>query len=194
MIKLAEGGQVPEAMLILKRESSKVFLRSHEHFEKSLISLSLKSKGAIKKFDFSQFILPKGFKKTLVDSVNKNLTVSPVGAPGTGKTQFIKTVVIEKLGLRPLIINNYDSIRRFNPHSFDCIIIDNFNFYDLNQEEIIALFDSENEVTLKVQFPNVLIPAYTPRFVIHNKMFSDILPLNLHMDPAILRRLKTIYI
>jgi len=194
LINLAEAGRIKEAMAFLRKEDPKTFLKSGSHYEKRLKEVYLNSKGAIRKFDFSKFILPEGLLLELQSALDNQKTVYLAGAAGTGKSMFVKSYLIQEKGLVPLIVNNIDSLREFDAAIHTCIVLDDCQFDSLSRETLITLFDIEHEVTLQLRYNNIRVPAGTPRFIIHNKFLYDILSLDLSSDLAIKRRIHEIKI
>jgi hypothetical protein len=194
LINLAEAGRIKEAMNLLRKEDPKTFLKSGSHYEKRLKEVYLSSKGAIRKFDFSKFILPEGLLMELQCALDNQKTVYLAGAAGTGKSMFVKSYLTQEKGLIPLIVNNIDSLREFDATIHTCIVLDDCRFDTLDRETLITPFDGEHEVTLQLRYNNIRIPAGTPRFIIHNKFLYDILSLNLSSDLAIKRRIHEIKI
>ncbi len=190
IIQLAENGNINRALELYKEAKPAQFLANHDHIRKSLTKLALLKSGWAKpKFQFKDFILDKELQKIL-DNYNQNKTLILVGQPGTGKTQFITSFIQEILGINPLVINNLDAIRYFNPDKHGAIVFDDCPAWDnKTREEIIKLIDSEVPTTHDIKHGSVLINNSTPRFLILNPP----LPYNLtKKDKAIQRRIQIV--
>lgn len=194
MIHLAKRGLVREAMDIFEKDNPDGFLKSGSHYEKRLKEISLSSNGISKKFDLSKFNVPAHLYDKFDAAMNGSKTLVVVGSSGIGKSRFIESYLIERRNLRPLFINNFDSIREFDRSEHDCIVLDDCDLSSLSRETLIKLFDSEQEVTLNVRYGNIRIPESTPRLLVRNKMLNEVLTPDLACDPAIKRRVVEIHL
>ena len=114
-----------------------------------------------------------------------------VGEPGTGKSQLVLTYIksiktisqnlgIEidhlKLGGKPLLVNNLDSLKFFNDLEHDCILFDDVNWKTVeNREILIKLIDSVDASTFSVKHGSIQIPAKIPRFIVSNFSLEEYL-------------------
>ena len=189
IIKLAKEGRIAEALDVLERERPKAYMKSRSAYEKSFRDISMVSRGAIKRFDMSQYILPVGLEESLKAAIEGRKTIYLTGPSGTGKSQFIKTFLDDQ-GFRPLIINNVDSLSKFKENLYDSIVFDDCDISQLSKEKLIKLVDSDEQTTLEVRYMNVELPEGTPRILIHNKKLSEVLNKKIYPDKAIDRRIE----
>ena len=188
LIQLGENGQIGLGLDLLKRFKPAAFLRSHDSYEKSLRSMHLRSKGIVRKFNFKDFIIPDDLLYKFQKDLNKTIYLQ--GDPGTGKTKFIQTYLIEILKLNPLIINNYDGLRYFVEGVNDCIILDDVDLKTCSREQVIKLLDSEDAATFDVKHSSVRIPSGIRRYVLSNLPIEQC--VNFKLDQAIIRRIQKI--
>lgn len=191
-IKMASQGKIKEAMLLYEKEKPDFYLTSHLSLEKSLRGIFLKAQGASAKFNFNAFNLPAGLVEKLKFADEKLKSVILIGDAGTGKSRFIQSYVIDLLGLHPLIINDFNSIKSFNCNVHNAIIIDDASLKNLEREVLIKLLDSEEKSTFRVTHGSIEIPERTPRFLISNKELKEL--LSFELDEAITRRIEVIAI
>jgi hypothetical protein len=187
LISLAKKGKIGEALEMLEREDPKRYLRGHVHFEKSMREIFLRTQNITRNFNMSNYSAPFGLADALKSNVKSNKSIVVHGSSGLGKTQFILTFVSEVLNLNPLMINNYDALRYFNPSLHNCIILDDCCLEELDRETLIKVLDLEVDVTLKMRYSNVIINQGIPRFIIQNQSL-----LKVHRygkDKAVQRRL-----
>lgn len=191
MINLAKKGQIAEAMELLEKNDTNSYLKSHMSIEKSLRGIALKSIGYVTKFNMDNFIAPIDLTKSIINAMDNKKTFYLRGNPGTGKSEFIRSFVVQQLQLNPCVINNVNAIRTFIPNVHTCILMDDCNFETLNREEIIRYLDSANEATIRVTYGDAIIPEGIPRFIISNKTIAQAFcQLNdVEQDHAIMRRI-----
>jgi hypothetical protein len=175
---LARKGQLQEALNLYENERPDFFIQNHLSLEKSLRGLFLKAHGAVAKFDFSKFSIPESLSELLGKVETGFQTRSPKslylhGGAGTGKSRLIESFVIQKMKLKPLVVNNFDAIKEFKQGVHTAIVFDDIDLKKLSEEELIKLLDSEQETTFRVTYGNAFIPAYTLRFFISNKELKD---------------------
>ena len=191
LLQLAKVGRIEEAMRLLRHEDSKTYLRNYSHYEKSFRGIylrELKEKGLTTKFDFSQFNVPNNFKESITEMFNspkKSLYV--YGPTGTGKSEMILSFLIGKQ-LKPLLVDNIYSLGEFDEVKHKSIVFDNCDITRMKREELIKLFDSEAECTIKVGSKNIRLPRETPRFFIHNLHLDFILNKKAAMDGGAIKR------
>jgi len=184
---LAESGQIREALLLFKKEKPDFYMKHHMSLEKSLRGLFLKAQGAVAKFDFGKFVMPDGLIQDLSLAKAQNKSLFLLGEAGTGKTKFIESYCINILKLTPLIINNFDSIKKFDDTRHNAIIIDDICLKGCDRSTVVKLLDSEDITTFRVTYGSVTIPANTPRFILSNIELKDLVCFEL--DEAITRRI-----
>lgn len=188
MISLARKGEIAQAMRILEEKNPSQYLKSHMSIEKSLMSLYLKELGLRPKFDLDQFVVPAELSETIKAAVQSNQTFVLKGESGTAKSSFITAYSVEKLNLRPVLINDVNSIRTFDSANHNAIIIDDADFSNIPREKLIKLLDSESRTTIRVTFGSISIPEETQRFVITNRSLVEMNP-NAE-DLAVQRRVR----
>jgi len=186
-IGLARAGLIHEALLLYEKEKPDFFVKNHMSLEKSFRGLFLKAQGAVAKFDFGKFVMPDGLKQDLSLAKAQNKSLFLLGEAGTGKTKFIESYCINILKLTPLIINNFDSIKKFDDNRHNAIIIDDICLKACDRSTVVKLLDSEDITTFRVTYGSVTIPANTPRFILSNIELKDL--VNFELDEAITRRI-----
>ena len=191
LIQLAGVGRIEEAMRLLEDEDPKTYIKNHARYEKSFREMylkELKEKGFTTKFDFSQFNVPNNFKESITEMFNspkKSLYV--YGPTGTGKSEMILSFLAGK-HLQPLLVDNIYSLGEFDEFNHKSIVFDNCNITRMKREELIKLFDSEAECTIKVGSKNIRLPRETPRFFIYNLHLDFILNKKAAMDGGAIKR------
>lgn len=197
IIKLAENGKVPAAMDLYKKERPLDFIKNKSRIEKSLQELHMSKLGFNMKFDYSKFIIPEELK-TVIDAYNDNKTLVIIGKPGIGKTSWL-TSWLKLNGKSPLVVNNRDAIRFFNPHKHSAIVFDDCNWQDIGREELIKLVDSEVATTHSIKHSSVIIANLEggpiPKYIIGNgpHLLEDTSILNKpYSDPAVRRRIHIV--
>jgi len=93
-----------------------------------------------------------------------------VGPSGTGKSVFILCYLQLKLKLKPLIVNNYGSLRDFDSEKHTAIVFDDFSFNNtkITREVMIHLLDVQGEFTFDIKFKSVRIQNNPMSAVIPN--------------------------
>lgn len=127
ILRLAEQGKIKEALELYKIERPLEYIKNKKNLEKSLRSIIMEKLGCEIKFDYRDYIIPSGLKEILNDynsgkMLNKTLVL--IGPSGTGKTSFMESFVKNCLKMEPLMINNIDSLRQFEPGKHNFIIFD----------------------------------------------------------------------
>jgi len=122
IIKLAEEGNIPAAINMYKEERPIEFIKYKSRIEKSLQELHMSKLGFNMKFSYSQFIIPDEVK-AVIDAYNENKTLIIIGKPGIGKTTWL-TSWLGISGKIPLVANNIDAIRFFDPNKHSALIFD----------------------------------------------------------------------
>lgn len=116
------------------------------------------------------------------------------GGSGLGKTKW---------GLaqfrNPCLVKPFDSIgclegleKMFDPEVHDGLVLDEANLRFLSRQQVIALFDPDEDCTLDVRFKSFTLPAGIKKIIISNEAPSSLYPLDPH--GAIARRVKTLHI
>ncbi len=105
------------------------------------------------------------------------------GLSGTGKTQF--SLAHFK---NPLLVSNWDDLRKFDPDFNDGIVLDDIDLSRLTKSELINLTDWEVDRTIKCRYSNAEIPAKTRKIFTSNYVFSSAINPELAVEKAITRR------
>ena len=202
VIALARQGKIEEALNLYEKDKPLEFVKSHTTLEKSLRGLYLKARGFQTKFNFKDYIIPEDLNN-LLTHYNKGKTLVLIGSPGSGKTQMITSFLTQVVSLKPLIVNNFDSIRFFDNKIHNAIVFDDCAWDPLMAREyLIKLVDSEVPTTHNIKHGSVMIDKPTPRVVIVNSTDPWVSslefnsfggPENPYKDPAVTRRV-TIYV
>lgn len=95
------------------------------------------------------------------------------GPTGTGKTQW----AVHQFN-KPLLVSTRDGLRHFRRDLHDGIVFDDIDFSTWEREELIHLFDWDNERTIRCRYNDAVIPRFTKKIVTSNRPFET----NFHMD------------
>lgn len=179
LIALSEIGHIREAMFLLKKKEPLIFLTKKVSLEKKFLEIK-KYFGKKSFFSYQTYIVPLYVEEALKLAKKDNLSVYFSGNPKTGLTSFVYSYSREVLGLTdPFKITSINGLFHFNEIYNDGIIFDTISVHNetevkkkkhLCREDFIKLFNSKEEVTLKIRSREVLLPAKIPRFFIstHN--------------------------
>jgi hypothetical protein len=132
-------------------------------------------------------------KEEIRKAHSEYLTPMLIGETKTGKTVLMNDFIVNTLKLSPLIINNIDGIRFFDPNDHNALFFDDCNFSTVQTEEmLLKLFDCESATTFNVKHGSVQIPANTPRFICSNLLLAHYVGSEIASLKKITRRLKII--
>jgi hypothetical protein len=188
-IKQAEEGKIPETLEYLKLTNPKRFFKEGKIIEQRMREIRLMTMGFKTKFNMEQFIVPENLKEGIFkeEIYRGEKSIFLIGAPGSGKTQFIRTFISNlniisgnnknlKYNGNPCEINNMDGLRFFNKDIHDSILIDDLNWAEIkDRETLIKLLDSEDQATINIKHSSILIPSNTPRYIVSNKSLEEYL-------------------
>jgi len=193
LIALARNNRVEEAMQLLEKQEPARFVSSHNSLRKSLTDLKPDRLLSTDFVDCAHRPEVMNVRKQLEEAHAKYLTPMLVGETKTGKTLLTMDFIINTLKLKPLVVNNIDSIRYFNPSKHNALFFDDCNFSGVHDEEmLLKLFDCESATTFNIKHSSVQIPAYTARFICSNFLLSYYVGERIASQPRIARRLKVI--
>ena len=85
------------------------------------------------------------------------------GPPLTGKTAFALTLVEQ-----PLLINELEALKKFNPEKHRSIVFDEVELSSLSRERALALVEYEHPRQIHARYADVDIPARTPKIFVSN--------------------------
>jgi len=194
MLKLAEINKINDAMLLLKERQPATFMKSHVSIRRSLHAAYLLHVGCELKYNWDQFVVPKGLKEQMLAVTEKNQALVLLGDSATGKTAFMLAFIKEELGLNPLKIESVDGLRFFNPGVHTAILYDDVDFETLrhSRESLIHYLDCENSSTIRILHGTVSIPRGIPRFITSNRKLDHYIRPDILRLQEIQRRFKTI--
>jgi Geminivirus Rep catalytic domain len=193
LIALARNNRVEEAMQLLEKQEPARFVSSHKSLRKSLTDLQPDRLLSTDFVDCTHRSEVMNVHKQLKEAHTKYITPMLVGETKTGKTLLMLNFIINTLKLKPLVVNNIDSIRYFDPSKHNTLFFDDCNFSVVQEEEmLLKLFDCESATTFNIKHGSVQIPAYTARFVCSNFLLSYYVGARIASQPRIARRLKVI--
>ncbi len=117
------------------------------------------------------------------------------GPPGTGKTQFLKSYLTERLKKSFLMCGHIDKLRAYQNQ--DAIFFDDMSFSHLPRTSQIHLLDIEEERDIHCRYSIVTLPSGTIRVFSSNESPEQVFSLRNedHLaDEALLRRLHVVVI
>ena len=159
--------------------------RSVSDVEKLRASVQGDAKRHIHKYDPSSFMLTAPPSWT---------TLHIYGYSGAGKTKWALAQFAS-----PCLIKPFNSIgcleaigRKFDPRVHDGLVLDEVDFRFMKREDVIALFDHDEESDLDVRFKSFTLPAGIRKIAVSNASPAGLYPLD---EPgAISRRVKLVHI
>ena len=193
LIALARNNRVEEAMQLLEKHEPGRFVSSHRSLRKSLVDLQPNKLLSSDFVDCAYRPEVMNVRKQLEEAHTKYITPMLVGETKTGKTLLMLNFIINTLKLKPLVVNNIDSIRYFDPSKHNAVFFDDCNFSAVHDEEmLLKLLDCESATTFNVKHGSVQIPACTARFICSNFLLSYYVGERIASQARIARRLKVI--
>jgi hypothetical protein len=118
-------------------------------------------------------------------------TLFLVGDSGVGKSQFVLALAKE-LGWLMEIINQVEGIRRISPQH-NAIFFDDFSFGKIDEEQLLALVDTEFRKDLRVLYGAVSkLPGLVQVFAMNHEALAKIEPSI--SQPRFLRRIEIVHI
>ncbi len=193
LIALGRDNHVEDAMQLIEKIKPWRIISSHASLRKSLSALQTTKLQVNKFIDCSSEVMTirEQLKKVHVEFVTSML----VGVTKTDKTHLMLDFIINTLKLKPLAVNNIDSIRYFDLSKHNALFFDDCDFSSFKNEEMLSkLFDCESATTFDVKHISVQIPACTARFVCSNFSLSYYVGERIALQKKIARRLKVINI
>jgi adenylate kinase family enzyme len=98
---------------------------------------------------------------------NKKPTLVICGPPGAGKTQFTYALA-NGLGLKPLTINHIEGFANLD-HEHNALVMDDFNFNKIDEEQLLAIVDNESQKQIRVLYRNVNKKAGLVQVILLNR-------------------------
>lgn len=177
VISLARAGDVAEAMEIYENMNPGAFLRNHAQIEQSLKALSQEKKTSLSKYKMSDYKLTQAMLDVIEKSKKTERMLYVRGASGTGKTQFLLSLIKSQYGLNPLVVSNLDGIRFFKAEKHTAILFNDFNWSELEdeREKLIHLLDFESACTISVKHSSLYVPEGVARFAASNLLLEEYL-------------------
>jgi len=109
--------------------------------------------------------IPDGISNWLEDPHRTTLLLH--GPSGTGKTELAKSL-LSSLGMEYVLIRDLNGLKKFDPLIHRAVIFDDLDVSDRSREELIHLFDVENESDIRILYQSVQIPAFLVRIFTTN--------------------------
>lgn len=177
VISLAKIGDVDAAMRIFEDMNPGAYLRNHAQVKQSLTSLSQAQNVSLTKYKLTDFKLTPAMLDVIQKSKKSERMLYVKGASGTGKTQFLLTLIKGEYRLNPLVVSNLDGIRFFKAEVHTAILFNDFNWNELKyeREKLIHLLDVESACTISVKHSSLYIPENVARFAASNLLLEDYL-------------------
>jgi hypothetical protein len=178
LINLAENDFIKEAMDLLKKEDAKLFLRLGTVIENRLMDIHLQTLGMVRKYNFDSFQIPTQvqYALTLFERAMKLENVKGLivhGAPKTGKTQFLKAYLEQKLNLKLFMASTFNALKDFTPYKYNAILLDDASLSEIPREKLISLFDNDlRQIT--VNYKIIKIAPNTVKAITTNSPFEEI--------------------
>jgi len=193
VLALARKGLIEDAMQLVEEHEPARIMTSHKSLRSSLTDLKPDRLLSDDFVDCAHRPEVMNVRKQLEEAHAKYLTPMLVGETKTGKTRLMLDFIVNTLKLKPLVINNIDSIRDFDASKHNALFFDDCNFAVVHDEEmLLKLFDCESVTTFNIKHGSVRIPAYTARFACSNFLLSYYVGERIASQPRIARRLKVI--
>ena len=116
------------------------------------------------------------------------------GGTGLGKTKWAVAQF-----RNPCVIKPFDSVgclegleKAFDPERHDGLVLDEANLRFLSRQQVIALFDPDEDCTLDVRFKSFTLPAGIKKIIVSNEAPNELYPPDPH--GAIARRFVVLHI
>lgn len=116
------------------------------------------------------------------------------GGTGLGKTKWAVAQFSN-----PCVIKPFDSVgclesleKNYDPERHDGLVLDEVNLSFLSRQQVIALFDPDEDCTLDVRFKSFTLPAGVKKILVSNEAPAQLYPLDPH--GAIARRFIVLHI
>jgi hypothetical protein len=145
--------------------------------------------GQVIKYNFDSFQIPYEvlealdlFEKAIKLRHNKGLIIQ--GPSKTGKTQFLKAYLEQKLNLNVCMSSTFNALKDFKPSKYNAILLDDASLSSIPREKLIALFNNESR-DITVQYKTIKIAANTIKALTTNNAFEE---LNKHFSDHAIRR------
>jgi len=191
LIALARNNRVEEAMQLIEEIEPWRIISSHASLRKSLSALQTTKLQVNKFIDCSSEVMT--IREQLKKAHAEFVTPMLVGATKTDKTHLMLDLITNTLKLKPLVVNNIDSIRYFDSSKHNAVFFDDCDFSSFKNEEMLSkLFDCESVTTFDVKHGSVRIPACTARFICSNFLLAHYVSERIALQEKIARRLKVI--
>lgn len=122
--------------------------------------------------------------------INKALFIS--GEPQLGKTEYVLCISNEE-GIKFSYAKNIEMLKDQDLED-TLIILDDSSLLKIeDREQFIAIFETVHPHTLPARYKDALIPANTPKIIIFNKTFEELLKIkNLENDQSFIGRVNAI--
>jgi len=110
------------------------------------------------------------------------------GPSGTGKTQLAKTL-LQSLNIKYVLVREIEGLKKFSAGLHRGIIFDDMDVSSRSREELIHMFDIEQDSDIRILYGTKVIPAYTVKIFTTNNPGQF-----LRNDKALSRRAITVAI
>lgn len=163
-ISLAKEGKVQEAVYQFSVTHPRDFVLHKPTVEANLAKLARVQKPA--KFSLSNFPYRP------FNDWNRRTTLILSGPSDIGKTELAKAYLQGNF----LLCRTLDRLKDLDQETYpgQGIILDDFNLDGWSREEIIHLFDCENDTTIKCRYSDATIPEGTARIMTTNKSWVEL--------------------
>lgn len=188
-IDIAEDNEIntqekkEKIMSKIRSEEPRTFFLANHNVKKAINSM-MKSKNIHqnKTFNREKLSMPK-------ENERNPYTWLLHGPTGTGKTSFALSHFNEPVLVR--VIEDLHAIKT----TTDGIVFDDFDFSNKTAQNIIHMFDLENDSSINIKYGTATIPRMMPRIVTTNNA-SSVYPIKSTQQDkdAISRRLKSMYV
>jgi MoxR-like ATPase len=162
-------------MMVLEENNPRLVLMSYMNLRRQLKNLGPRTRIERR---LEEFELPEAVYVYLERRTYKERTLVLSGEAGTGKTEASYAIlrdIMRKEGIegQVLAIRHIDQLREYRPE-YKALLIDDVSVVKLTREDLLNLFDVENEGQVHARYQTGEIPKGMPRIMTTNYARYDV--------------------